>query len=256
MTKCPICSQRLLPGADRCPSCGYRVPSGHTAPAPAAPEKPSHPPAFCFCCGAVLIPVVILLVFLIGVSFELVGEVFESPAPEPVLPMTPEAHATVPAASEDCFVLAEGVLMFRPERWDGGRVLRVPEEVGGHTVTAIGPGCFRDCDLLTTIELPDTVKLISPEAFAGCTELRGLFVPEGVGSIGEDAFAGCTALESIYIPASVDHIAKGCFDDCAGMLYIFYEGSFEHWNGLYSDYINPFTAVICIDGNYRHGVTE
>ena len=190
------------------------------------------------------------------VSFELVGEVFESPAPEPILPMDPGEHATVPAASGDCFVLAEGVLMFRPERWDGGRVLRVPEEVGGHTVTAIGPGCFRDCDLLTTIELPNTVKLISPEAFAGCTELRGLFVPEGVGSIGEDAFAGCTALESIYIPASVDHIAKGCFDDCAGLLYIFYESSFEHWNGLYSDYINPFTAVICIDGNYRHGVTE
>lgn len=256
MIKCPICGQRLLPGTDRCPSCGYRVAPGHAAPVPAAPDKPSNPPAFCFCCAAILIPVVILLVIVIGAAFNLVGEVFETPTPEPVRPAVPEVQVTVPAAAEDCFVVAEGVLMFLPDQWDGSPVLRIPETVGGKTVTAIGPGCFRDCEALTTIELPGTVTQIGPEAFSGCSQLRGLFVPEGVKSIGKDAFAGCAELESIYIPTSVDLIAPGCFDDCAGLLYIFYEGSFEHWNELYSDYITPFTTAICIDGNYYHGALE
>ncbi len=256
MNKCPICGERLLPGADRCSSCGYRIPGAHAATAesaPAAPPKHTHPPAFCFCCAAFLIPVALILAVIIGATFQLVSEVFEVPAPEPVMPMRPEAHATVPPAAEDCFLVAEGVLMFLPDQWDGSAVLRVPETVGGQTVTTIGPGCFRDCAGLTTIELPATVTQIGPEAFAGCSRLRGLFVPQGTQAIGQDAFAGCTELESLYIPSSVDFIAQGCFDDCAGLLYIFYEGTFEHWNALYSDYITPFTMAICLDGNYYHG---
>ena len=35
--------------------------------------------------------------------------------------------------------------------------------------------------------------------------------------------------------------------------YIFYDGNYDAWNELYSDYINPFTAAICHDGDYYHG---
>ena len=71
--------------------------------------------------------------------------------------------------------------------------------------------------------------------------------------IGKDAFAMCRSLEAIYIPASVTTIAPGCFDDCAALVYLFYEGDFESWNALYSDFINPFTTAICLDGNYYQG---
>ena len=64
------------------------------------------------------------------------------------------------------------------------------------------------------------------------------------------------ALEAICIPATVTSIADGTFDDCARLLYINYDGSFQDWATLYDDFINPFTAIICIDGSYYHGVRE
>ena len=39
----------------------------------------------------------------------------------------------------------------------------------------------------------------------------------------------------------------------SGELYLFYEGDFENWSTLYSDFINPFTAAICLDGTYYQG---
>ena len=160
---------------------------------------------------------------------------------------------TPEAADEECFSIRNGVVTFLPERWEGGRVLRIPETVDGETVTAIGPGCFRDCTELTTILRPETVTSIDKEAFSGCTELLGLYLHEGMESIGPRAFEGCINMECIYVPSSMSEIAPGCFDDCAALLYIFYEGEFAVWDELYGDYINPFTTAICHDGDYYHG---
>ena len=97
-------------------------------------------------------------------------------------------------------------------------------------------------------------RLTLPEsAFYENESLTSLSLPEGVEVIGADAFSGCPDLEAIRIPTSVNAITPGCFDDCAGLRYIFYSGAWEDWCDLYSDYINPFTNVICLDGNYRHG---
>jgi hypothetical protein len=134
--------------------------------------------------------------------------------------------------------------------------LTIPDTVDGEIVSALGPGCFRDCTELTTIILPDSLTTIESEAFAGCAKLRGLYIPQGVESIEENAFAGCVALEAICIPASVQRIAEGTFDDCARLLYINYDGIFERWAALYDDFITPFTAVICTNGTYYHGVKE
>jgi hypothetical protein len=77
-----------------------------------------------------------------------------------------------------------------------------------------------------------------------------------VETIGEDAFAGCVSMEAICVPSSVAQIAEGTFDDCAKLLYINYDGTFESWAALYDDFITPFTAVICTNGTYYHGVQE
>lgn len=253
MIKCPICSQRLHPGADRCPSCGFRIRQTDTpSPMPGTPAKRKT--------AALTVTLSVLFAFSLAFClFSFAGSFVSRPirepaaAPErPAVTMPVEEFHSIPPASEGCFVIAEGVLMFRPDQWDGSTILSVPDTVEGQTVTAIGPGCFLDCTELTTIVLPDTVTQIGPGAFAGCARLRGLFVPEGTVSIGRDAFAGCTALESVYIPSTVELIAGGCFDDCAALLYIFYQGTFESWNSLYSDYITPFTTAICLDGNYIH----
>ena len=271
--KCPICGTALPLQSDRCPDCGYRCrPSSastlRTAPtAPVGRNVPYTPPnktkgcKGCCCALAIAIPVVILIMVMIvaavnHVTMSFSGEIFGEEFFEefPFEEMPPESMPA--AADEGCFAVVDRTLMFIADNWDGSPVLRIPERIGGEEIHSIGVGCFAGCEELTTILLPDTVTIISPMAFSGCTGLRGLFLPDGVEIIGTDAFVDCRNLEAIHIPASVATIAPGSFDDCASLRYIFYGGAWEDWNALYSDYINPFTTAICLDGNYYHGAGE
>ncbi len=259
--KCPICGKLLPPNADRCPDCGYRCRSGAAQSQPGSyytPPNPTKKSRGCCCALIIVVPLLLALIAaIIGVTsyvledfpfedFEF--EYYEDTPFDDRIPVDPPAEA-----DEGCFSIRDGAVTFHPDRWDGSRVLRVPETVDGATVTTLAPGCFRDCAELTTILLPDTVTSIGKEAFAGCSSLLGMYFPEGMDSIGPRAFAGCINMESIYVPSSVTQIAPGCFDDCAALLYLFYDGDFESWNALYSDYINPFTTAICLDGEYYHG---
>lgn len=259
--KCSICGSDAIPGVERCPGCGCRIPEA--SPTPLSPFDPNYvrPVKQRKTWLWIMIPLVFVCVLTVSFfAFCVVTLLSNTTAAEqvrPAVPSVPDAvqpDASLPAApvSEDCFVVSEGVLMFLADKYDGGPVLQIPSTVGGETVTIIGAGCFRGCDDLTTIVLPNTVTAIQPEAFSGCTELRGLFVPEGTEYIGKDAFAGCVNLECVYIPASVTRIASGVFDDCAALMYIFYNGMFEDWDALYSDYIMPYTYAICLDGEYCH----
>lgn len=263
--KCPICEATLRPGADRCHDCGYRVPQGYAAEPASAPRTTpvkNKKKTGCCCCLFLLLPLLIaLLIGMIALGEVIMTEVeialdqfdgrdaFDDEWPSEEL--IPESIPT--PADDSCFVLVENTLTFVPENWGGSPILNVPEYVGGEQVTNIGPGCFKDCDMLTTILLPESVTAISPMAFSGCSKLRGLYLHDGVESIGQDAFAGCIGLEAIYIPVSVTHIAEHAFDDCASLRFIFYGGNFEDWDALYDDYINPFTTAVCLDGYFYHG---
>ena len=262
--KCPICAAHLPLNSDRCPDCGYRLRVSYTAPrsqntAPYyTPPNPTKRSRGCGCALLTVIPVIALIVAMfIGAANFIIEEVetqiggFDAFEDFPFLQEEPVSPPD--EADENCFAIRDGILSFRPERWSGEPVLRVPETVDGQTVAALAPGCFRGCEDLTTILLPDTVTDIGKEAFAGCTGLRGLYLPAGTESIGPRAFSGCISMESIYIPAAVTEVASGCFDDCASLLYLFYEGEFEAWNAIYPDFINPFTTAICLDGNYYQG---
>ena len=266
--KCPICGTAVPPFTDRCPDCGYRCRAAHTqtsAPGRTAGRATYTPPnatkksrGCCFCGLIVLVPLILLIVAAMfgAVNFihtEFSTEFFTDDfiAEPPFGDLIPES---LPAPADDgCFVIVDHTVMFLRENWDGSPVLRVPEQIDGVEITSIGVGCFAGCEELTTIVLPETITIISPMAFSGCTGLRGLFLHDGMEVIGADAFADCRNLEAIRIPTSVNAITPGCFDDCAGLRYIFYGGAWEDWCALYSDYISPFTNVICLDGNYRHG---
>lgn len=261
--KCPICGTSVPLSSDRCPDCGFRCGNGRsqTAPssAPGTPPETWQPPKRsrrgCCCAAALLIPLLVLVLLLfLGIGQLFAAEVLPETGFFGDFPAMEAPVQSLPAeAAGGCFSIRDGAVTFLPEAWEDGAVLRVPELVDGQTVTAIAPGCFSGCDMLTTIVLPETVTAIGDGAFSGCTALRGLLVPEGTRTIGEGAFDGCVNLESVSVPASVTAIAPGCMDDCASLMYIFYDGSFESWNALYSDFITPFTAAVCTDGAYYHG---
>lgn len=222
---CIHCGTPLEPDARECPICGGSV----------CPPKKSRPP--------LLIPVLIMTAMLVvgTILYFLIPLEFDNETPD------------INYISEGCFDLVDGTLYFYPEDYTGGRVLTVPETIGGETVTAIGDYCFWGCDWLTTIILPETVTCIGEFAFAECTSLRGMDIPTGVREIGYCAFWACTELEAVYIPNSVTTVGEEAFDECYSLRYIFYNGLFKVWNSMYSEYISPFTIVICSDGDYYQG---
>ena len=155
-------------------------------------------------------------------------------------------------ASSEHFVVADGVLYFYEEYYDGGPVLEIPERIGGDTVTALSVSCFENNTTLTTIILPDTLTEIRERAFAGCTELRGVKIPDGVETIGAGAFRGCTGLEAAYLPGSTNFIGTDAFEGCSTLVYLFYSGFYQNLLQLYPQNINPYTWAICMDGEYPY----
>lgn len=137
------------------------------------------------------------------------------------------------AEKPSCFTVDNGVLYFDYSLYTGSNELTVPETVDGMIVTAISDGCFRDCDRLTTVILPETVTVIGSDAFTGCDALRGIYIPHGVMSVGSNALAECPALEAVCFPQSTMEIGEGCLDHCDSLKYIFYDGTYAQWMELY-----------------------
>ena len=87
-------------------------------------------------------------------------------------------------------------------------------------IKSIGNYTFYDCESLTSIKIPDSVKNIRYRAFESCTSLTSISIPNSVESIGDDAFAGCTSLTSISIPNSVESIGVWAFAYCTSLISI------------------------------------
>ena len=109
------------------------------------------------------------------------------------------------------------------------KVVRVPKEIKGKPVIAIGERGLANLKNCEAIVLPDTVRYLSKAAFAidgalkyvylgksietveddifnGCRSLEEVTFPEGTKSIGTLVFWGTKSIKSITIPASVTEI--------------------------------------------------
>ncbi|MGP1463754.1 leucine-rich repeat protein [Tannerella sp.] len=86
-----------------------------------------------------------------------------------------------------------------------------------YDVTEIGEWAFYECDGITSVTIPNSVKTIGEWAFLRCTALQSIDIPASVTTIGEGAFAGCKALQSIDIPASVTTIRERAFAGCGAL---------------------------------------
>lgn len=160
------------------------------------------------------------------------------------------ARLTRQTTADGVFYVQLGMLYFNSDAYNGSSELTVPETIGSQQVTAISPGCFEDCDDLTTVILPATVTQIGAEAFLSCDSLRGIFIPESVTYIGREAFADCAALEAICIPATVTRIGEDAFSDCEKLRHIFFSGPGTYWVSLYNQPINDLVTVYASDGKY------
>ena len=77
--------------------------------------------------------------------------------------------------------------------------LTIPKEINGKSVTSIGDNVFYNCDFLTSVLIPNSMKSISGEAFWGCSGLSSIYIPSSVNYIGKSAFGHCNGLTSIEV---------------------------------------------------------
>lgn len=85
--------------------------------------------------------------------------------------------------------------------------VRIPSQIDGHPVTAVGEEAFAENgSLLERAEIPPSVKRIGDGAFKMCMSLTDLVLQEGLEQIGEEAFY-LTPLEELYIPGTVRELS-------------------------------------------------
>ena len=80
-------------------------------------------------------------------------------------------------------------------------------------IETIGSNSFGDCENLTDISLPSSLREIGSFAFND-TAVEKIIIPDGVETIKSDAFNGCSNLSKVTIPDSVTTIEGGAFRDC------------------------------------------
>ena len=95
----------------------------------------------------------------------------------------------------------------------------IPSSLEHVTITGgkIYNGAFCCCNMLTTIDIPDTITSIEPFTFAGCEKLKDFSIPDSVTKIGMGAFYMCYSIESITIPDAITSIEMGVFCECVGL---------------------------------------
>eukprot|EP00041_Stephanoeca_diplocostata_P028783 m.832182 g.832182 ORF g.832182 m.832182 type:complete len:1540 (+) comp23434_c1_seq2:167-4786(+) len=71
-------------------------------------------------------------------------------------------------------------------------------------ITVIGRYSFYNCNNLTRIQIPNSVKMILPLSISYSTLLNNVVIPDSVRSIESTAFEGCRALNTIVIPNTVN----------------------------------------------------
>lgn len=127
------------------------------------------------------------------------------------------------------------------------------------TVKSIGTCAFIGYSELTKVTLPASVEEIGNSAFCGCGNLQSVNMSEAVQSIGCYAFSKCEKLRSVIIPDSVTEIRCDAFSLCHGLVSVtigknveYIEGdAFEECLKLIEVYNR--SALDIVAGSYGYG---
>lgn len=73
-------------------------------------------------------------------------------------------------------------------------------------------GVFQDCDTLTDITIPDSVKMIGTNCFHGCNTLANVTMGKGMEVFGHNCFNSCPVLQPFDLPSTTRYIMEQAFD--------------------------------------------
>ena len=88
------------------------------------------------------------------------------------------------------------------------------------TVTEIKNYAFYQCESLTSVVIPDSVTLIGDSAFYRCNRLTSVVIPDSVTIICERAFYWCNRLTSVVVGQSLTEIKIQAFQNCVSLVEV------------------------------------
>ena len=91
----------------------------------------------------------------------------------------------------------------------------------------IGDAVFSDCDLLTSITLPETITSIGKNIFDGCDNLKTVTLSSKITEIPVHAFANCKSLTAIDL-SNVKTINDGAFTNCSALTNVTVSNDLEY----------------------------
>ncbi|MCH5228174.1 MAG: leucine-rich repeat protein [Muribaculaceae bacterium] len=99
------------------------------------------------------------------------------------------------------------------------------EEIGGfanceslssinlpESLKIIREGCFSFCFALSEIELPQSLEIMENGVFYNCSSLKNIEIPNTITELGEITFFACWELEKVVLPAYLTKIGSGTFN--------------------------------------------
>ena len=99
------------------------------------------------------------------------------------------------------------------EAFKGNQTLRYYAVNHTDLFTYIGKEAFADSSL-EQVDLFDSVTTIGDGAFRNCNMLQEIKIPESVTKIGEEAFSGCTGLTKVTVLCDASLLPENAFADC------------------------------------------
>ena len=106
--------------------------------------------------------------------------------------------------------------------------LVIPDEIGGYTVTEIGPFAFDGNDGILTVAIGNNVTAIGENAFNSCHNLANVSFPASLTAIGDNAFFECMSLASLNLPDSLLSIGDGAFFETVTLTEVVIPENVEH----------------------------
>lgn len=128
--------------------------------------------------------------------------------------------------------------------------IQIPSEIDGLPVECIGAGAFGGCRMITSVEIPLSIKIIREYAFSYCDSLEKIEIPDTVEKIYGGAFVHGEG-ENKYI--EVDTHAT--FRHCANLTEVIMWGDTQIVNGpIFSDC--PRLTYVKLPDNIEEGISE
>lgn len=133
----------------------------------------------------------------------------------------PLGALSVSAEEGTIIVVVNGEAEYRWCPRDAKGTVTVPATYEGCPVTLIDDDAFHNCESVTKVVLPSSIKTIEEDAFRNCGKLESVNIPAGVTTIGEYAFSGTRGIGSVVIPNKVTTIGNRAGGDvscrCGGV---------------------------------------